>query len=251
VRIAHAALLVFAAGCASVRPRPAPQCPTQLRFSGIDWSVSTTAEPFPGAARGFAWSECNVKLDTLADGREMLTLRLRKEPPGWRGAQIESEGTYQFGTFAANTESSLRPMLVDSPSAVLGFFTYLGPAYTNEIDMEFTRWGNPGIPPMHYTVWPNVRAGVTPRPQSTFSSGTDSEFVRPARHRFTWTDHSVTFESSAGAKSAPVGRPFTVNTSVPAKPMHIMLNLWVERQANMGTATAYEVKITSVTRTLP
>jgi len=244
VRVAHAALLVFAAGCASARPHPTPQCPTQLRFSGIEWSVSTTAEPFPGAARGFAWHECNVKLDTLANGTEVLTLRLRKDPSGWRGAQIESEATYQYGTFSATTESSLRPMLVDSPSAVLGFFAYLGPAYTNEIDMEFTRWGNPILPPMHYTVWPGVRAGAMPPPHSTFSSGADSEFVRPARHHFSWTDRAVTFESAAG-------RPFTVNNDVPTKPMHIMLNLWVERQANMGTATAYEVKVTSVTHTLP
>jgi hypothetical protein len=251
VRVARTALLVFTAGCASVTPRAAPKCATQVRFSGIDWSVSNAAERFPGSARGFAWNECNVKLDTLAGGREVLTLRLRKEPSGWRGAQIASEGTYQYGTFTVTTASSLRPMLAGSPSAVLGFFAYLGPAYTNEIDMEFTRWGNPIIPPMHYTVWPDVRAGVIPRPQSTFSSGADSEFVRPARHRFTWTDQSVTFESSAGDKSAPIGRPFTVNTKVPAKPMHIMLNLWVERQANMGAATAYEVKITSVTRTLP
>lgn len=208
-------------------------------------------ERFPGAARGFAWSECNVKVDTLVDGAEVLSLRLTKGPSGWRGAQIESESTYQFGTFTTNTLSSLRPMLVDSPSAVLGFFAYLGPAYTNEIDMEFTRWGNPIIPPMHYTVWPDVRAGVTPRSQSTFSTGVDAELVRPARHRFTWTDRSVTFESSAGAKSEPIGRPFTVSAHVPTKPMHIMLNLWVERQANMGTATAYEVKITSVTHTVP
>jgi beta-glucanase (GH16 family) len=242
---------MLAAGCATVRARPAPQCGTQLRFAGIDWSVSTTAERFPGAARGFAWSECNVTLETLADGKEVLTLRLRKEPSGWRGAQIESEATYQYGTFSMTTESSLRPMLFDSPSAVLGFFTYLGPAYTNEIDMEFTRWGNPSIPPMHYTVWPPVRAGATPSDGASSPSGEDSEFVRLSHHRFVWTEHSVAFKSSSGEESAPIGRPFTVSTNVPTKPMHIMLNLWVERQANMGMATEYEVKITSVTRTLP
>ncbi len=251
MRVAHAALLVFATGCASARPHAAPQCATQLRFGAIDWNVSTTAERFPGAAHGFAWSECNVKLDTLANGTEVLTLRLRKEPSGWRGAQIESEAAYQYGTFSTTIETSLRPMVIDSPSAVLGFFAYVGPAYSNEIDMEFTRWGNPIIPPMHYTVWHNVNSGATPPPEASFASGVDSEFVRPARHRFTWTDHSVTFESSARSNGAPIGRPFTVSTNVPTKPMHIMLNLWVERRANMGTATEYEVKVTSVTRTLP
>ncbi len=251
MRVAPAALLIFATGCASARPHERPRCATPLRFAGIDWNVSTAAERFPGAARGFAWSECNVKVDTLANGTEVLTLRLRKEPSGWRGAQIESEATFQYGTFSATTESPLRPMLMDSPSAVLGFFAYVGPAYSNEIDMEFTRWGNPILPPMHYTVWHNVKSGDTPPPEASVASGADSEFVRPTQHRFTWTDRSVTFYSSASSNGSLIGRPFTVGSNVPTKPMHIMLNLWVERQANMGTATAYEVKITSVTRTLP
>jgi hypothetical protein len=228
-----------------------PQCATQLRFAGIDWSVSTTAERFPGAARGFAWNECNVMLDTLADGRNVLVLRLHKDRSGWHGAQIESESTYQYGTFSVGIESSLRPMLVDSPSAVLGFFAYVGPAYSNEIDMEFTRWGNPIIPPMHYTVWHDVRAGATPPPAASFAGGADSQFVRPARHRFVWTAGSVTFNSFRGADTVRIGRPFTVNRNVPTKPMHIMLNLWVERQANMGAATNYEVKLTSVGHSLP
>ncbi|MGH7655294.1 MAG: glycoside hydrolase family 16 protein [Gemmatimonadaceae bacterium] len=241
----------LASACASVAPHGSAPCPTQIHFGGLDWSVSNAAERFPGAARGFAWNECNVKIESLADGQSVLVLSLRKEAHGWRGAQIESENTFQYGTFALATESSLRPMLVDSPSAVLGFFAYVGPAYANEIDMEFTRWGNPAIPPMHYTVWHNVKGGATPNPESSFASGVDSEFVRPALHRFIWTDHAVTFGSSARDRGAPIGRPFIVHANVPTKPMHIMLNLWVERQANMGTATEYEVRISSVTHTVP
>lgn len=251
MRCASAALLALTSACASVAPRGATPCATQVRFAGLDWSVSNAAERFPGAARGFAWSECNVKLQSLGDGTEALTLTLRKTPSGWRGAQLESEETFQYGSFAVTTASALRPMLVESPSAVFGFFAYVGPAYASEIDVEFTRWGNPRIPPMHYTVWHNVSAGATPAPESSFASGVDSEFVGPALHRFIWTDHSVTFESSAHAGSTPIGRPFTVNANVPTKPMHIMLNLWVERQANMGAATEYEVRITSVAHTAP
>jgi hypothetical protein len=150
-----------------------------------------------------------------------------------------------------NTGSSLRPMLANSPSAVFGFFAYVGPAYSNEIDMEFTRWGNPAIPPMHYTVWHNVRAGATPSPESSLAAGKDADFAAPALHRFIWTTRSVTFESVAGADHRPIGKPFTVKSNVPAKPMHIMLNLWVGPQAKMGGATEYEVKISSVTHTAP
>lgn len=251
MRFARAGIVACAIGVASAAPRTAAACPDHIRFAGFDWVVSDAAEPFPGAASGFQWNACNVEVRSLRGGGEILTLTLRKEASGWRGAQLATREQYQYGTFSMNVDNALRPMLSASPSAVLGFFAYSGPAYTNEIDVEFTRWGATRSPPMHYTVWPATDLGVTPPSSSSSAGGTLSQFAEPALHRFVWTEGRVLFQSFSGAGSAPIGRPFRVTTNVPTSPMHIMLNFWIEPHANMGGATAYEVRITSVTRTLP
>ena len=251
VRLSSAVVFALASASARAAPRAAAPCPEHIRFAGLDWIVSDTAERFPGAASGFSWNGCNVQVRPLANGAEILTLTLRKDAAGWRGAQLTTRDTYQYGTYSVNVESPLRDMLAESPSAVFGFFTYVGPAYTNEIDVELTRWGIVGSPVMHYTVWPDTSIGATPARTSAAAGGAPPEFVDPTLHRFIWTDRSVEFRSFSGPGSTPLGRRFKVAENVPTKPMHIMLNFWVEPHANMGAATAYEVKITSVTRTLP
>jgi hypothetical protein len=251
LRFATAVLVALAAAAAPAEARAAVPCAERIAFSGFDWIVSDAAERFPGAAPGFSWSRCNVRVRSLPDGTEVLTLTLRKEQSGWRGAQLTTRDTYRYGTFSMAIESSLRGMLIDSPSAVLGFFAYLGPAYTNEIDVEFTRWGIVRSPAMHYTVWPDTSMGDTPLPANASGTGDPAEFAAPAIHRFIWTNRSVAFQSISIPTSMHLGHAFKVTSNVPTKPMHIMLNFWVEPHANMGAATTYEVNITSVTRTLP
>ena len=108
--------------------------------------------------------------------------------------------TLGFGTFQFQMIG--RPDLLD-PNTVFGFYTYppasVGGDATNEIDIEFSRWGNLNARNGNYTVWPAVN-GV-PRSWSGFELAAPQN--NESTHRFRWTPSTVSFWSMHGFQ--PIG----------------------------------------------
>jgi len=194
-----------------------------IRFSGYDWQVKSGDGLGPGPCD---WSEQNVWVDPGGD----LHLKLSKSGNAWTCAEIESVQRLGFGTYQFWVIGEIDKL---DRNVVLGLFNYptpdVGPDRTNEIDIEFARWGIPDAPNLNFTVWP-AKAGLQPLGRSVdFSlSGTYTT------HRLLWTSRSVLFRSLNGHRNdgrSPIARwdfaPAYPLRRIPQKPMPVHLNLWL------------------------
>jgi hypothetical protein len=215
---------------------------TTITWSGINWKISNWAGS-SDAMPGFVFDPCNVTKDS--SGRLVLTLV--KVGNVWKGAEISTPYTRSFGTYYVQVYSSLGTL---PPSAVFGFFIYKGWQYdgTNEIDIEYSQWGNSSANNWNYTVYPASSSGV--KSSKTFGFST----AWSTTHSFVWSQKSVYFQSSTGLKTPPFGTPFTswkyapINylRDIPQTPIPLLINLWAHKTAKMGSATKYVVVLSKV-----
>lgn len=192
----------------------------RLAWSGFEWSVrSGTGGPGPNR-----WRAENVWLD--AENR--LHLKISHEIDGWSCAELYTGTRLAYGRYEFWTTGRLD--LLD-PRVVLGLFHYptsdVGPDGTNEIDIEFARWGDPEAPNDNYTVWPrDLAAGPLTHSFDFPQTGPDTT------HRYSWRPGRIFFQSLAGhvhANSAAASwlTPESFAAQVAAVPMPVHLNLWL------------------------
>lgn len=119
-----------------------------ILFSGYEWKVKNSAGMGPGPN---AWDENNVWVDE--QGR--LHLKISQQNGKWHCAELISKERFGFGRYQWQLVG--RPDKFD-PQIVLGLFPYtvpeVGPDGTNEIDIEFARWGKAEWPIGNFTVCP-------------------------------------------------------------------------------------------------
>ncbi|SMC28223.1 Carbohydrate binding domain-containing protein [Andreprevotia lacus DSM 23236] len=169
-------------------PTPAPAAKV-LHWSGFDWSVRAGG----GGPGPNNWDDRNA----WVDAQGYLHLKIANRDGVWSSTEIQL-GTNMdrlgFGTF--QTHMIGRPDQLD-PNVVFGFYTYpprdVGADATNEIDIEFSKWGNQFAPIGNYTVWPAVNAAN--RSWSGFDLALDGD---KSTHRFNWQSDKVTFQSLNG-----------------------------------------------------
>lgn len=108
-----------------------------FHWSGHDWWVKSGPTPLGPGPNYFSDSPTNVFVD--AQGR--LHLRITQVSDQWRCAEIISQTTPGYGTYAFHLAS---PVDALTPNVTLGLFTWTD--QTNfahrEIDFEGGRWGN-------------------------------------------------------------------------------------------------------------
>jgi hypothetical protein len=117
---------------------------------------------------------------------------------------------------------------------VLGFFTYGPPVAgvdgTNEIDIEFARWGlNASTSPnLFYTTWP-----ASINDSRSYNSVFFNQTTSYTTHRMTWSSTAVSWESLYGFQSDNTNLFFSWQTpanfasAVPQASAPIHINLWV------------------------
>ena len=158
-----------------------------IRFSGYDWTVKSGVKIAPGPNN---WDENNVSVDE----RGYLHLRLTQRDGQWFCSQVSLNdrlgfGRYQFWVIGRMDEFD--------PNVVLGLFNYptpdVGPDRTNEIDIEFAKWGHPTAPIGNYTVWPTTKE-LKPA-SKRFTVNLTGDYTT---HRFIWDSTSVSFQSLNG-----------------------------------------------------
>jgi hypothetical protein len=125
-------------------PSPAPKV---VRFGGYDWRVRTAPSDRAGRpnvyAAGHAWTD-----DTGA-----LHLRVSSGPAGWVCSELTLAQSLGYGTyrFAVRDTGAL------DPRAVLSLFTWDDAALDDrnrELDVEISRWGDPGNKNAQFVVQP-------------------------------------------------------------------------------------------------
>jgi hypothetical protein len=200
-----------------------------VHFSGYDWQVSAGDGLGPGPN---SWDANNVWTD--ADG--YLHLKLTHRGGRWYCAEAETTTALGFGRYQFEVAGPIDRL---DPNVVLGLFDYptpdIGPDGTNEIDIEFSRWGDPGADIGNYTVWP-VQAALA-QAGNTFSfsldggAGAEGEITT---QRYTRAADHVLFQSLLGAHeddSAEFGRwdyrPAAPATTVPQTRLPVHVNLWL------------------------
>ena len=137
---------------------------TDIAFSGYNWTIRPSGRGGPGPNN---WDPTNV----FVDANGYLHLKITQNKSKWSCAEVyttvspnTNTGRLGFGRYQFQTGSRIDTL---DPNVVLGLFNYptsdVGPDGTNEIDIEYARWGNASWPNGNFTVWP-VFAKATASP---------------------------------------------------------------------------------------
>jgi hypothetical protein len=193
-----------------------PVAPKTIQFSGYEWTVRNTSSNRGGSSNPYdptnAWTDENG----------FLHLRIAGEPGKRTCAEVSLTRSLGYGSyiFVVHDTSHLEP------AAVLSMFTWDDEAADQnhrELDIEITRWGDPGSKNAQYVVQPyylptNVARFIAPPGVLT--------------HSFRWEPGKVTFKTFPGKNgSAPGGKSRDVaeqifSTGVPspgAESVHLTL----------------------------
>lgn len=196
-----------------------------LTFSGYTWDIRQAGDGGPGPNH---WDPANA----WVDGSGALHLKIANVNGQWTCAEVSTTRSFGFGTYQFEVEGRIDQL---DPNVVLGLFDYpppaVGPDGTNEIDIEFSRWGNANAPIGNYTVFP-ARANLNP-PSATkaFNFSLTGAFTTQvfARHV-----KSVQFSSFYGFDTRSIQRyagwsygPKSYLARVPQQPTPAHINLWL------------------------
>ncbi|HET7539784.1 MAG TPA: hypothetical protein VFK05_07925 [Polyangiaceae bacterium] len=202
--------------------------PRSARAAEIDWKGYTWSVTNGGMAGVAAGSSANVSVD--ASG--YLHLKVRKNGDTWTAAEIFSTARLGFGTYQWQIDGPIDTL---DKNVVLGLFPY-GPAAniggdgTNEIDIEYSRWGQANGPNGDWTNYP--ASGKTVGELSyTFSLMGQTL----STSRFIWTASSIEDFLLAGLE--PVSStnsllkswkyaPDNPKTNIPQQALPLGMNLW-------------------------
>jgi hypothetical protein len=127
-------LLAIAASCVHLATAQAPAVDT-LQWSGRNWALTNGG--MAGVVKG---DPANVTVDSNG----YLHLRISNRGGTFTSAELFTTENLGFGTYQWQIEGAVDKM---DPSTVLGLFNYgpkahIGVDAENEIDIEFSQWGN-------------------------------------------------------------------------------------------------------------
>ena len=206
-----------------------------IAWSGYRWMVrDDTGGPGPNT-----FSPRNVSVDSAG----ALHLRLTKIGKAWTCAEIISLQKFAYGTYDFAVESRADRL---DPNVVLGLFNYPDDEAdgTNELDIEYSRWGDPKGPNLGFTAYPNVKH---------HDQVSESFTVHPATpatlNRLIWLPGSVLFQSlldSGNASHAVLATwqtPGSFAKFVSHISMPVHLNLWLFESNSPSDHQAVEIVI--------
>lgn len=216
-------------GVVSASSRPS----TQLDWMGHDWTVTNGA--MAGVARG---RPSNVYVDANGYLHLMVTKKGRSVTAG----QLFSADEMGFGTYQWVVEGAVDDM---DPHVVLGLFPYgpeagIGRDGENEIDIEFSKWGNTlcgGACNADFNVYPssgNFSVGSTEDDFNVNLNGGDVVTARIA-----WSSTSISETVMSGSQPLGVTQnvlqtwtfaPSDYLVRIPQQAVPVGMNLWCFRK---------------------
>ncbi len=198
----------------------ADHAPTLIEFSGYTWKVTNATRP---AAPGpNFWSNTNVFVDS--EGRLHLRLTKNELTGLWSCAEVVSQQSFGTGTYEFFVEGAIDRL---DRNAVFGIFQYSGVDMHDEIDIEYSKWGNKKGTNLTYTVWP--KKGMSAKYWS--SKNTVSLEGTYTTQRMIRTDSDVIFQSLHGFRTDAAYAFHTSRCSrksiISSEAMPLYLNLWL------------------------
>lgn len=185
-------------------------------FSGYEWEVKS-GRYAPGNNH---WLGNNVWVDK--DG--FLHLKITRTGSRWYCAEVTSVKSFGYGSYQFQV---IAPVDKLDPNIVLGLFVYPGPENSDtgsELDIEFSKWGEPGGPAGTYTVTSS---------QETYHFPCSLDGIYTA-HQFDWTDNQILFQSFHGhvLNENTVFNSWLYNSAeymgkIATPPVRVHMNLWL------------------------
>jgi hypothetical protein len=224
--------LLFTFRCFAVAQSSPPKT---LMFSGYVWEVRQAGKGGPGPNQ---WDPKNV----WVDGAGRLHLKITRVPipsntanppqTEWRCAELSTKERFGFGRYQFQVTGRIDRL---DPNIVLGLFDYprsdVGKDGTNEIDIEFARWGRPQRDIGNYTIYP--ASGERDKNATHPFPITLQENAADTTHRFTRESDRVTLQSLIGHREEDgkeiatwVYAPADLRL-IPQKPLPVHINLWL------------------------
>lgn len=191
------------------------QAQTTIQFSGITWNVRNgSGGPGPNI-----WSDSADNVWVDSDG--LLHLKIRKVGNTWYCSEIIAQQSFGYGEYRFYVASNVENY---DPEIVVGLFNY--ETDLREIDIEFSKWGNPANVSGWYTIQPVV-AGH----QHSFSLNLTGDY---STHKYIWNSSNIFFQSYHG-HSATLPSPdklisewtYTGNNIPPVGNERLHINFWL------------------------
>lgn len=185
-------------------------------FSGYEWEVKSGRHA-PGKNN---WLGNNAWVDK--DG--FLHLKITRTDSQWYCAEVTSVKSFGYGSYQFQV---IAPVDKFDPNIVLGLFVYPGPENSDtdsELDIEFSKWGEPDGPAGTYTVTSSQTA-------YHFPCSLDGIYTA---HQFSWTDNQILFQSFHGHElnENTVFNSWLYNSNeymgkIATPPIRVHMNLWL------------------------
>jgi hypothetical protein len=219
---ARAALAVGLAVCAVAGARGARAA--TLTWKGHTWQVTT------GGMAGVCQGDPN---NVTVDASGYLHLKISHSNGVWSSAELFTTDKLGFGTYQWQVDG---PIDTYDKNVVLGLFPY-GPAAgigadgTNEIDIEYARWGMANGANGDWTDYPASASGKVSELSYTFSLGGSTL----STSRFVWTTISITsslysglqpIDGTAGLIKDWTNAPQNPTVNIPQEALPLGMNLW-------------------------
>jgi hypothetical protein len=238
-------LVAIAWGAFSFSSARAQTPPTTIMWNGIQWNVkSGTKKPGPNN-----WSPSNAFVDANGD----LHLSITNVGGAWYCSEVWTNATFGFGSFQWQVSTAVDNL---DPNVVLGLFAYgppaLGPDGTNEIDIEYSRFGAATGNNGRWTTWPTAitTPPVLGRTAFPLSLGADPTTTSS----FTWSSSQVVFgtfsgfqapDSSANPLQSWSYQPTVPSAAIAQAPMPIHMNLYLYQGSAPTNGQGVDVTIHS------
>jgi len=177
--------------CAS--DSPVPQ--RVISFSDLKWDVREAIEEGPGP-NNWSSSKGSVFVDSLGQ----LHLKIRKIAGLWHAAQVTTQKSYGYGKYIFYVATNVEEL---DPNVVTGLFTYENDA--QEIDIEFSRFGNAANEVGSYTLQPKPYNQENKHSFPLRLNGTHST------HIINWTPEGIYFESYHGHSPSLVSESLLIS----------------------------------------
>ncbi len=167
---------------------------TTVDFAGRTWRVKGPGYYGPGPNVFSDAADC-----VWVDAQQRLHLTLRDRAGTWTSTEVVAEESLGYGDYVVTTVGRLDQL---DPQAVLGIFLWeYGPCwddgYTawnayNEVDIEYSRWGDPGNDLAQFVAQPYNYPGNLERFDATFG---DDEVTS---HAMRWLADRVEYRAWRG-----------------------------------------------------
>ncbi|MFA6410627.1 MAG: hypothetical protein WCW26_03590 [Candidatus Buchananbacteria bacterium] len=174
-----------------------------IGFAGFDWTVRRSDLPTTPGVNYFSDSSEAVWVD-----EQGLHLTLTWQEGKWWCSEVILNACLGYGTYTFKTRGRVDQL---DPNLVLGIFTWdpgASEQYHRELDIEFSRWGNPINEIGQYVVQPCDASAECPDQYQRFNLELTDETIDLV-HVIVWQNESVeflTYYTKPGTDGSEIGK---------------------------------------------